>query len=617
MTKKQKKELYRIIIAFAVAVAAALLNLKSPYDLAMYLVSYFIISYDVLLSAVKNIANGQLFDEKFLMAVASIGAFGIGDYKEAVAVMIFFQIGELFENYAVGKSRKSIAALMDIKPEYANLEKDGDVTEVAPEEVHIGDTIVVKAGERIPLDGVVLSGSSSLDTSALTGESVPRTVSEGDDVISGCINQTGLLKVKVTKEFENSTVVRILELVENAASKKAKAEKFITKFSKYYTPTVVFSAVAITLIPWLIFKQDFSVWFTRALTFLIVSCPCALVVSVPLGFFGGIGGASKQGILVKGGNYFEVMADVDTVVFDKTGTLTKGVFNVTAIHPDEISEADLLETAALCESFSDHPIARSIIEAYGKPVNKNRISDSEEIAGKGVKAIIDNREVCVGNSSLMEELGVEWHPCHKIGTTVHVAINGDYKGHIVISDEIKPGAKEAIAKLKEAGVKKTVMLTGDSDSVGRDVASQLGIDEVHTQLLPEDKVKCVEELFKKKTTNGKLAFVGDGINDAPVLAYADIGIAMGALGSDAAIEAADIVLMNDELSGVACAKKIARRTIKIVRENIYFALGVKFLLLILAAFGISTIWAAVFADVGVLIIAILNSMRALVTSGIK
>ncbi len=617
MTKKQKKELYRIIFSFVICAIAYIVKPSKPYDLIIYILAYLIISYDVLLSALKNIANGQVFDEKFLMAVASIGAFGIGDYTEAVAVMIFFQIGELFESYAVGKSRESIAALMDIKPEYANLEKDGEVKEVSPEQVHLGDVIVIKAGEMIPLDGVVISGNSSLDTSALTGESVPRSICEGDDVISGCINQAGLLKVRVTKEFENSTVVRILELVENAASKKAKAEKFITKFAKYYTPVVVISAVAIALIPWLIFKQDFNVWFTRALTFLIVSCPCALVVSVPLGFFGGIGGASKHGILVKGGNYFEALSKVDTVVFDKTGTLTKGVFNVTAIHPDEISEADLLENAAMCETFSDHPIARSILEAYGKPVNKNCISNYKEVAGKGVAAIINGREVCVGNSSFMEDLGVKWHPCHKVGTTIHVAIDKDYKGHIVISDEIKPGAKEAIAKLKEAGIKKTVMLTGDSDAVGRDVACSLGIDEVHTQLLPEDKVKCVEGLFKKKATSGKLAFVGDGINDAPVLAYADIGIAMGALGSDAAIEAADVVLMNDELSKIASAKKIAERTLRIVRENIVFALSVKLALLVLAAFGISTIWAAVFADVGVLIIAILNSMRALVTSGIK
>ena len=566
----------------------------------------------MLWRAVRNIAHGQVFDENFLMALATVGALAIGEYPEAVFVMLFYQVGELFQSYAVDQSRKSITALMDIRPDYANMEgPDGQLEQVDPEDVAVGDTIVIKAGERIPLDGVVLEGSSTVDTAALTGESLPRRVESGDDVISGCVNLSGLLKVRVTKAFEESTVAKILDLVENSASKKAKAENFITKFARYYTPIVVLAAVALAFLPPLLTSIQWVDSIQRALNFLVVSCPCALVISVPLSFFGGIGGASKDGILVKGGNYLEVLARTEIVVFDKTGTLTRGVFNVTAIHPDHCDQGQLLELAALAECWSDHPISRSLKEAYGREMDSSRVSSVEEVAGRGVKAVVDGHTICAGNDKLMEDIGVSWHPCHRVGTTVHVASDGVYLGHIVISDEVKPDAKEAVAALKAAGVRKTVMLTGDAQAVGEDVAKQLGLDEVHTQLLPADKVERVEELLKEVSPKGALAFVGDGINDAPVLSRADIGIAMGGLGSDAAIEAADIVLMDDKPSKIAHAIRIARRTLSIVRQNIVFALAVKLLVLVLSAVGLVSMWAAVFADVGVSVIAILNAMRAL------
>ena len=566
----------------------------------------------MLWRAVRNIAHGQVFDENFLMALATVGALAIGEYPEAVFVMLFYQVGELFQSYAVDQSRKSITALMDIRPDYANMEgPDGQLEQVDPEDVAVGDTIVIKAGERIPLDGVVLEGSSTVDTAALTGESLPRQVESGDDVISGCVNLSGLLKVRVTKAFEESTVAKILDLVENSASKKAKAENFITKFARYYTPIVVLAAVALALLPPLLTSIQWVDSIQRALNFLVVSCPCALVISVPLSFFGGIGGASKDGILVKGGNYLEVLARTEIVVFDKTGTLTRGVFNVTAIHPDHCDQGQLLELAALAECWSDHPISRSLKEAYGREIDSSRVSSVEEVAGRGVKAVVDGHTICAGNDKLMEDIGVSWHPCHRVGTTVHVASDGVYLGHIVISDEVKPDAKEAVAALKAAGVRKTVMLTGDAQAVGEDVANRLGLDEVHTQLLPAGKVERVEELLKEVSPKGALAFVGDGINDAPVLSRADIGIAMGGLGSDAAIEAADIVLMDDKPSKIAHAIRIARRTLSIVRQNIVFALAVKLLVLVLSAVGLVSMWAAVFADVGVSVIAILNAMRAL------
>ena len=566
----------------------------------------------MLWRAVRNIAHGQVFDENFLMALATVGALAIGEYPEAVFVMLFYQVGELFQSYAVDQSRKSITALMDIRPDYANIEgPDGQLEQVDPEDVAVGDTIVIKAGERIPLDGVVLEGSSTVDTAALTGESLPRQVESGDDVISGCVNLSGLLKVRVTKAFEESTVAKILDLVENSASKKAKAENFITKFARYYTPIVVLAAVALAFLPPLLTSIQWVDSIQRALNFLVVSCPCALVISVPLSFFGGIGGASKDGILVKGGNYLEVLARTEIVVFDKTGTLTRGVFNVTAIHPDHCDQGQLLELAALAECWSDHPISRSLKEAYGREIDSSRVSSVEEVAGRGVKAVVDGHTICAGNDKLMEDIGVSWHPCHRVGTTVHVASDGVYLGHIVISDEVKPDAKEAVAALKAAGVRKTVMLTGDAQAVGEDVAKQLGLDEVHTQLLPADKVERVEELLKEVSPKGALAFVGDGINDAPVLSRADIGIAMGGLGSDAAIEAADIVLMDDKPSKIAHAIRIARRTLSIVRQNIVFALAVKLLVLVLSAVGLVSMWAAVFADVGVSVIAILDAMRAL------
>ena len=614
MTKKQKRMLIRILASGVLFVGAVLLPLSGWAELAVFLVPYAVIGWDVLWRAVRNIAHGQVFDENFLMALATIGALAIGEYPEAVFVMLFYQVGEWFQSYAVNRSRTSIAALMDIRPDYANIEVDGQLQQVDPEEVSVGDAIVIKAGERIPLDGVVLEGTSTLDTAALTGESLPRQVQPGDDVVSGCVNLSGLLKVQVTKAFEESTVSKILDLVENASSKKAKAEHFITRFARYYTPIVVLAAVALALLPPLFTQVSWLDSIQRALNFLVVSCPCALVISVPLSFFGGIGGASRAGILVKGGNYLEVLAKTEIVVFDKTGTLTQGVFNVTAIHPDHCDQSQLLELAALAEASSDHPISRSLLEAWGQLPDRSRVTQAEELSGRGVRAMVDGKVICAGNDKLMDEIGVTWHPCHHVGTTVHVAADGVYLGHIVISDQVKPDAGQAIAALKAAGVRKTVMLTGDAKQVGEAVAAQLGLDEVHTQLLPTDKVDRVESLLKEVSPKGALAFVGDGINDAPVLSRADVGIAMGALGSDAAIEAADIVLMDDKPSKLAQAIAIARRTLAIVRQNIVFALGVKLLVLVLSALGLANLWEAVFADVGVSVIAILNAMRAMRTA---
>ena len=609
MSRKHKKMLARILVSAALLIACALSPLEGIWRLLSFLVPYAVIGWDVLWKAARNIAHGQVFDENFLMALATVGAFATGEYPEAVFVMLFYQVGELFQSYAVGRSRQSISQLMEIRPDYANLERDGKAEKVDPDEVNVGDVILVKPGERVPLDGVVLEGRSTLDTAALTGESLPRDVGEGDDVISGCVNQSGLLRVRVTKAFGESTVSKILDLVENAGSKKARAENFITKFARVYTPCVVIAAVLLAVVPSLV-SGDWSEW-TRALIFLVVSCPCALVISVPLSFFGGIGGASRDGILVKGGSYLETLSQAEIVVFDKTGTLTKGVFNVTAIHPDKISEAELLELAAYAESYSDHPISRSIREAYGEDIDQNRVGAVEELAGRGVRAVIDGKTVCVGNSKLMDELGAKWHPCHHVGTTVHVEVDGLYAGHLVISDEVKPDAAEAIRKLKELGVKKTVMLTGDAQAVGERVGAELGLDEVHAQLLPAGKVERVEALLKEKSDKGALVFVGDGINDAPVLSRADVGVAMGGMGSDAAIEAADVVFMDDKPSKLADAIRIARKTRAIVRQNVVFALAVKLLVMVLGAFGVANMWEAVFADVGVSVIAILNAMRAL------
>ena len=613
MSKKQKRMLFRVLASAVLFAVALLLPTEGWLRLFTFLIPYAVIAWDVLWRAVRNIAHGQVFDENFLMSLATVGALATGEYPEAVFVMLFYQVGELFQSYAVDQSRKSITSLMDIRPDYANIEVDGQLRQVDPEDVAVGDTIVIKAGERIPLDGVVLEGTSNVDTAALTGESLPREAQPGDDVISGCVNLSGLLRVRVTKAFEESTVAKILDLVENSSSKKAKTENFITKFARYYTPAVVLAAVALALLPPLFTSIQWVDSIQRALNFLVVSCPCALVISVPLSFFGGIGGASKNGILVKGGNYLEVLAKTELVVFDKTGTLTRGVFNVTAIHPDHCGEAQLLELAALAESYSDHPISRSLKEAYGKELDASRVSNVEELSGRGVRATVDGRQICAGNDKLMEDIGVSWHPCHRVGTTVHVASDGVYLGHIVISDEVKPDAKEAITALKACGVRRTVMLTGDAKAVGESVAQELGLDEVHTQLLPADKVTRVEALLGEVSPKGALAFVGDGINDAPVLSRADIGIAMGGLGSDAAIEAADIVLMDDKPSKLADAIRIARRTLAIVRQNIVFALAVKFLVLALSAAGVANMWEAVFADVGVSVIAILNAMRALKT----
>ncbi len=615
MSKKQKKTLVRIILSAVLLVAAALIPVGGIVKLVLFLIPYAVIGWDVLWKAIRNIAHGQVFDENFLMAIATVGAFALGEYPEGVAVMLFYQVGELFQSYAVGRSRQSIAALMDIRPDYANIEQDGKLVQVDPEDVAVGDTIVIKAGEKIPLDGVVLEGSSAVDTAALTGESLPRDVNPGDDVVSGCINQSGLLKVRVTKVFGESTVAKILDLVENSSSKKARAENFITRFARYYTPVVVIGAVLLAVLPPLLFGGDWSDWLQRALIFLVISCPCALVISVPLSFFGGIGGASKQGILVKGSNYLEALAKTETVVFDKTGTLTKGTFQVTAVHPDRISKGELLELAAMAESYSEHPISRSLREAYQKPVDASRVTDVEEISGHGVRAKVDGHDVYAGNGKWMDRIGASWRNCHRTGTVVHVAVDGEYAGHIVISDAVKPDAAAAIEALKREGVKKTVMLTGDVKAVGEAVAREIGIDEVHAELLPGDKVDQVERLLKNTSGKGKLAFVGDGINDAPVLSRADIGIAMGGLGSDAAIEAADIVLMDDKPSKLAVAVRISRKTLRIVRQNIVFALGIKLLFLALGAFGMANMWEAVFADVGVSVLAILNASRALRTSG--
>ncbi len=613
MSKKQKNILIRIIAAGILLVIAALLPLedKSPLRLAAFLVPYGIIGWDILWKAIRNIKNGQVFDENFLMAVATIGALAVKEYPEASAVMLFYQIGELFQSVAVGKSRKNIAALMDIRPDHANIEVDGKLEEADPEEIEQGQIIVVKPGERIPLDGVVTDGASTIDTSALTGESVPRTVKEGDSVISGCINQNGTLKVEVTKEYEDSTVSKILELVENSASKKAKAENFITKFAKYYTPAVVISALLLALIPPLVTDGNWAMWIHRALIFLVISCPCALVISVPLSFFGGIGGASKKGILIKGGNFLEVMANAEIIVFDKTGTLTKGVFEVNEIHPHVIEEDKLLELAAYAESYSDHPIAHSISSKYGKETDRSRISSNEEISGHGIKAVIDEHEICAGNSKLMDKMGVDIVPCDKTGTMVHISDNGQYAGHIVIADRIKETSQSAIKRLKARGVKQTVMLTGDSASAAEAAMKELGLDKAYSELLPADKVDKVEKLMEEKSPKGSLVFVGDGINDAPVLSRADVGIAMGSLGSDAAIEAADIVLMDDDPEKIALAMDISKRTLRIVYQNIIFALGVKFIVLLLGALGLANMWLAVFADVGVSVIAILNAMRAM------
>ena len=611
MSKKQKKILYRIILSSVALVLTFIFNVRDfQYGIFFYIAIYLLIGYDVLLKSAKNIANGQVFDENFLMSIATIGAFAIREYPEAVAVLLFYQVGELFQSYAVGKSRQSIAELMDIRPDYANMEIDGELVEVDPYDVAIGDVIIIQPGEKVPLDGVVIEGNSTLNTSALTGESIPRDIQTGETIISGTINLTGLLKVKVEKEFDESTVSKILDLVENSSLKKAQTEKFITKFAKYYTPAVVFGALALFIVPTLIFGE-WQTWFERALIFLVISCPCALVVSVPMSFFGGIGGASRAGILVKGSNYLEILSETEIMVFDKTGTLTKGTFDVTAIHPETIDERELLEIAVLAESYSNHPISQSLKDAYRRDVDKSRVDDYEEIPGHGISVKVDGRAVLVGNDKLMVVNGVDWHDCELTGTIIHVSVDGEYAGHIVISDEVKADSKEALAKLKKLGIAKTVMLTGDRDEVGRAVAKDLGIDEVYTELLPEDKVNKVEELLKETSGKGKLAFVGDGINDAPVLSRADIGIAMGGLGSDAAIEAADIVIMNDSLAKIATAFNISKRTLGIAKQNIVFALGVKLLALGLGALGIANMQMAIFADVGVTVLATLNASRAL------
>lgn len=616
MNKKQKKMLIRIIIAAVLIVVFSLLPAEGYLRFVLFMIPYLVIGYDILKKAFKGILNKQVFDENFLMAVATVGAIFLGDYSEGVAVMLFYQIGELFQSYAVGKSRRNISELMDIRPDYANIEKDGTLEQVDPDEVEIGTIIVVQPGEKVPIDGVITEGTSTLNTSALTGESLPRDAKAGDEVISGCINMTGLLKIRTTKEFGESTVSKILELVENSSSRKSKSENFISKFAKYYTPAVCYGALALAFIPPIVLlimgkSAMWGDWIYRALTFLVISCPCALVISIPLSFFAGIGGASNQGILVKGSNYLETLAQTKYVVFDKTGTMTQGVFEVSGIHHNEMPDEKLLEYAALAECSSSHPISKSLQKAYGKPIDRNRVTDIEEISGNGVIAKVDGISVAAGNTKLMNRLGIAYQDCHHVGTVVHMAIDGKYAGHILISDIIKPHAKEAIAELKKAGISKTVMLTGDSKRVADQVAGELGIQEVYSELLPADKVSRVEELLNQKSEKDKLAFVGDGINDAPVLSRADIGIAMGALGSDAAIEAADIVLMDDDPLKISKAIKIARKCIRIVYENIYFAIGIKILCLILGALGIANMWVAIFADVGVMILAVLNAVRTL------
>ena len=623
MNKKQKKMLTRIVIAAAMLVALHFLPVTGLVRLALYLVAYLVIGYDILRKAWKGILNGRVFDENFLMAIATVGAFALaiyeksGDYTEAISVMLFYQIGELFQSYAVGRSRKNISELMDIRPDYANIERDGKLEKVDPDEVEIGSTIIVQPGEKVPIDGVVLTGASSLNTSALTGESLPRDVKAGDEIISGCINMTGVLTIQTTKEFGESTVSKILELVEDSSSHKSRSEDFIAKFARVYTPAVCYGALALAVLPPLVrmlfmgLSAQWGEWIYRALTFLVISCPCALVISIPLSFFAGIGGASKEGILIKGSNYLETLSEVKTVVFDKTGTLTQGVFEVTGVHHNKMEEERLLEYAALAECASSHPISKSLQKAYGREIDRDRVSDIQELSGKGICAKVDGHDVAAGNTKLMALLGVEYRDCHRVGTIIHMAIDGEYAGHIVISDVVKPTAKEAIAALKHAGVEKTVMLTGDAKRVADQVASELGVDRVCSELLPADKVKKVEELLADKGSKDKLAFVGDGINDAPVLTCADIGIAMGAMGSDAAIEAADVVLMDDDPMKIAKAIKISRKCIGIVYQNIIFALVVKFGCLALGALGIANMWAAIFADVGVMILAVLNAIRAL------
>ncbi len=617
MNKKQKKMLFRIIIAIILLAVISFLPLEGYLRLAAYLVPYLVIGYDILKRAGKGIINRQVFDENFLMAVATVGAILLGEYQEGTAVMLFYQIGELFQSYAVGKSRRNISELMDIRPDYANMEKDGKLEQVDPDEVAIGSIIVIQPGEKVPIDGVVVEGNASLNTSALTGESAPREVHAGEEVISGCINMTGVLKVKTTKEFGESTVSKILELVENSSSRKSKSENFISKFARIYTPAVCYGAVALALLPPVVrmlalgLNPEWGVWVYRALTFLVISCPCALVISIPLSFFAGIGGASKEGILVKGSNYLETLSQTGIVVFDKTGTMTRGVFEVSGIHHNQLEEERILEYAALAERFSSHPISKSIKRAYGKEPDQSRVSEVEEIGGHGITAKIDGIPVALGNAKLMNSLHIEYKECHHVGTVVHLAIDGAYAGHILISDVIKPTAKAAIQALKKAGVSKTVMLTGDAKSVAEQVAKELDISTVYSELLPADKVAKVEELLEAKTPKKRLAFVGDGINDAPVLSRADIGIAMGALGSDAAIEAADVVLMDDDPLKIAKAIRIARKCMRIVYENIYFAIGVKLVCLLLGALGIANMWLAIFADVGVMVLAVLNAIRAL------
>ena len=622
MSKKQKKMLIRILVTAVMLAALHFLPVTGWLRLVLFLAAYLIIGCDILKKAGQGIANGRVFDENFLMAVATVGAFALaiyeksGDYNEAIAVMLFYQIGELFQSYAVGKSRKNISALMDIRPDYANIEQDGQLVQVDPDEVTIGTIIVVQPGEKVPIDGVVTEGSSTLNTSALTGESLPRDAREGDEIISGCINMTGVLKIRTTKAFGESTVSKILELVENSSSRKSRSEDFIAKFARIYTPVVCYSALALAVVPPLIrlvggMDGQWEQWVYRALTFLVTSCPCALVVSIPLSFFAGIGGASHEGILIKGSNYLETLSQVKTVVFDKTGTLTRGVFEVTAVHHSNMDEAKLLEYAALAECASSHPISKSLQKAYGKAIDRERVTDIQESSGHGVTAVVDGHQVAAGNSKLMAQLGIAYHDCHSVGTIIHMAVDGQYAGHIVISDVVKPNAKAAIAALHKAGVEKTVMLTGDAKKVADAVAAELGVDEVHSELLPGDKVAQVEQLLGDQSGRAKLAFVGDGINDAPVLSRADIGIAMGAMGSDAAIEAADIVLMDDEPLQIAKAIRISRKCIGIVYQNIVFALAVKFACLVLVAVGAADMWAAIFADVGVMVLAVLNAIRAL------
>lgn len=623
MSKKQKKMLIRIVITAVMVLILQFISVSGLLQLALYLAAYLIIGYDILRKAGKGILNRRVFDENFLMAIATVGAFalaiysGSGDYNEAIAVMLFYQIGELFQSYAVGKSRRNISALMDIRPDYANIERDGKLEKTDPDEVAVDSIIVVQPGEKVPLDGIVLEGTSSLNTSALTGESLPRDVKAGDEIISGCINMTGVLRIRTTKEFEESTVSKILELVENSSSRKSKSENFITKFARVYTPAVCYGALALAVLPPLIQllflgqEAAWSMWIYRALTFLVISCPCALVISIPLSFFAGIGGASKAGVLIKGSNYMETLSQAKYVVFDKTGTLTQGVFEVTGIHHNKMEEAKLLEYATLAECASSHPISKSLQKAYGKEIDRSRVEDIQEISGEGILAKVDKREVAAGNSKLMKRLGIAYRDCHKVGTIIHMAVDGAYAGHIVISDVIKPNAEKAVKRLKKSGVEKTVMLTGDAKAVAEQVAETLGIDEVYSELLPAGKVEKVEELLAKKGTKAKLAFVGDGINDAPVLTRADIGIAMGAMGSDAAIEAADVVLMDDDPMKISKAIRISRKCLGIVYQNIVFALVIKFACLGLGALGIANMWFAIFADVGVMVIAVLNAIRAL------